>query len=41
VSERKVRVLNKMKIRTTRSENNNSKKAEGTEAEGRFPVPVF
>jgi len=35
-----------MKIKTTISENNNPKKAEGTEAEGRRakggpPVPVF
>jgi len=29
MSERKVRVSNKMKIKTERSENNNTKKAEG------------
>ena len=45
MSERKVRGLNKMKIKTARSENNNHKKAEGTEAEGRraegrLPVSV-
>jgi hypothetical protein len=35
VSQRKVRVLNNMKIKTTIAENNNPKKAEGTKAEGR------
>jgi len=30
-----------MKIKTEKSENNNPKKAEGTEAEGRLPVPVL